>query len=575
MSFDKQPNPGKFADDPQHHGRDRGRRLSTPGLTHRHHHHNNNNHPSMVGNCKEDDPPNSRLFIVCSKQVSEDDFREAFQEFGTIEEVWVLKDKVTGANKGVVYVKFAKTSEAARAMEEMNGKCVGNCPRPLKVLIAHARDQGSRREVNEDERLLRLFVVVPKEMKESEIREHFAAFGGIDYVSVVKDRTNKEGKGFAYVKYHRVSHAARAFEDCDRSFKAVFAEPRPVSASSSKGDRGDSGGRPHRSHGGSNQQQQLYCDLVSSRDSLLDFHHHQSQPGLMVGQQQHQQHLIMASVAGSVSQDLVWRLFDIVPGLESCDRVNSHFHNMIKSGLRHPNTNSNFSTYCVTYNDPKATVYARDKLDGFEYPPGQRIRVTLIQPSLSNRSSTSSGSSCSSSGGGGLNVALPPARDMAASLMTETMIANAAAVLQAARYHQSPSSSSSLPEGNSQRLPSSSPPDQDTYDPSYCSVRLPPPQPLAPMDRPVEERLFLVFLPAPPPVYALRDVFGRFGHLVDVYVLNNRNCGYAKYSNKESAERAVKTLHGQDVCGSRLKVMLAEPQGRSDAGERKRAKFDD
>lgn len=38
---------------------------------------------------------------------------------------------------GVTYVKFSKTSEAALAMEEMNGKCIGTHPRPLKVLIAH------------------------------------------------------------------------------------------------------------------------------------------------------------------------------------------------------------------------------------------------------------------------------------------------------------------------------------------------------------------------------------------------------------------------------------------------------
>ena len=38
---------------------------------------------------------------------------------------------------GVTYIKFNKTSEAALAMEEMNGRCIGNHPRPLKVLIAH------------------------------------------------------------------------------------------------------------------------------------------------------------------------------------------------------------------------------------------------------------------------------------------------------------------------------------------------------------------------------------------------------------------------------------------------------
>ena len=40
-------------------------------------------------------------------------------------------------------------------------------------------------------------------MTEAELREHFIKFGDIDYVSIVKDRTTKESKGFGYVKYHR------------------------------------------------------------------------------------------------------------------------------------------------------------------------------------------------------------------------------------------------------------------------------------------------------------------------------------------------------------------------------------
>ena len=103
----------------------------------------------------------------------------------------------------------------------------------------------------------------------------------------------------------------------------------------------------------------------------------------------------------------------------------------------------------------------------------------------------------------------------------------------------------------------------ESYDPSYCSVKLPAPHPLAPIDSPVDERLFIVCTPIPPPLYALKDVFGRFGNLIDIYVLNNKTCGYAKYAAKESAEAAVKSLHGQDVCGSRLKVMLADPQDKT------------
>ena len=97
-------------------------------------------------------PPNSRLFIVCGKSVEEEDFREAFGTFGQVwefipdkccwmllyivifkvESVQIHKDR-KGESKGIAYVKFSKTSEAALAVEEMNGRCIGNHPRPLKV----------------------------------------------------------------------------------------------------------------------------------------------------------------------------------------------------------------------------------------------------------------------------------------------------------------------------------------------------------------------------------------------------------------------------------------------------------
>lgn len=51
---------------------------------------------------KQDDPPNSRLFIVCGKSVTEEDFREAFTKFGTIEEIWMVKDRTTGEPKGKI-----------------------------------------------------------------------------------------------------------------------------------------------------------------------------------------------------------------------------------------------------------------------------------------------------------------------------------------------------------------------------------------------------------------------------------------------------------------------------------------
>jgi len=42
----------------------------------------------------------------------------------------------TQENKGIAYVKFSKTSDAAKAQEEMNGKTIGKMDRTLKVLVA-------------------------------------------------------------------------------------------------------------------------------------------------------------------------------------------------------------------------------------------------------------------------------------------------------------------------------------------------------------------------------------------------------------------------------------------------------
>jgi len=521
---------------------------------------------NMMSN-KYDDPPNSRLFIVCGKNITEDQFKESFGTFGTIEEVWVLKDRTTQEPKGITYVKFSKTSEAAEAMEEMNGRCIAGCPRPMKVMIAHSRDQGSRRDMNEDERLVRLFIVCPKTSTESDLKSHFSQFGDIDYVSIVKDRLSKESKGFAYVKYHRMSHAAKAFEGCDKAHKPVFADPKPTKEDyremEARGHGHGYGGHhgDHRDHRGrhgpggpngpgstaSGSSMSAY-DMLSLMDSST------SNPDSCCR--------LAVSTSGMVNQDQIWKLMDLVPGLDYCEPAGG-------SGGRGK------AYFNVIYNNPQSASYAKEKLHGFEYPPGHRIVVKFDMSHDSMR-------------GGGPPMGPPRGRPGmgggpqvgpgdSIQQLTET-IANATALLQAAGY-PSPGGPGG-PGGQSGGPPGGPPLDGgETYDPAYCSVKLPPPQPLAAMDSPVTERLFIVCTPVPPQLYAMKDVFGRFGNLIDIYMLNGKTCGYAKYAMKESAERAIEALHGQELCGSRLKVMLADPHEKSkdssngDSAMRKRPKI--
>lgn len=82
-----------------------------------------------------DKPPFSRVFVVCSKSHSSDDLKTAFEQYGCVEDVWVVKDKHTKENRGVAYVKFSKMSEACLAVESLDGKKLNNenDPKPLKV----------------------------------------------------------------------------------------------------------------------------------------------------------------------------------------------------------------------------------------------------------------------------------------------------------------------------------------------------------------------------------------------------------------------------------------------------------
>ena len=54
--------------------------------------------------------------------VSEDDLREAFEQFGEITEVLLIMDKYSGKSKGFGFVEMPSKAQAEKAIEEMNGK---------------------------------------------------------------------------------------------------------------------------------------------------------------------------------------------------------------------------------------------------------------------------------------------------------------------------------------------------------------------------------------------------------------------------------------------------------------------
>lgn len=56
-----------------------------------------------------------------SHQATEDDLRKAFEVFGQVESVNIIKDRFSGESRGFGFVQMPAKQEAQKAIEQMNG----------------------------------------------------------------------------------------------------------------------------------------------------------------------------------------------------------------------------------------------------------------------------------------------------------------------------------------------------------------------------------------------------------------------------------------------------------------------
>jgi RNA recognition motif-containing protein len=75
--------------------------------------------------------------------VTENDLRNAFSEFGEVSSVKIITDKFSGRPKGFGFVEMPDNSEADQAIKALNGKVLNG--RSIKVNQAEARGKRQRR----------------------------------------------------------------------------------------------------------------------------------------------------------------------------------------------------------------------------------------------------------------------------------------------------------------------------------------------------------------------------------------------------------------------------------------------
>lgn len=448
---------------------------------------------------QEEKPPYSRLFVVCSKRLREEDLAPIFEKFGKIEDLHIPRDRNTGESKGVAYVKYSKTSSAANAIQDLHMTTIPDTDKPLKVLVASNKNDPQN---TNDARYKRIFIKVHKDISETEIRHHFSNYGQVDSVRLQRDRVTDECKGFAYVYFRTFLDAARAVEECDKKYKPIFAAPYgdlKRSRTSLEGYESHSSFIKDSPHYHNSHRD----DIKRETDSLLSLI--KTKPDNYVS--------ITAKCIPPVPQKFIEKLFNLIPGV-------TQFKYIID--------NYNSGKAFVTFNSEKAAAFAVEKLNNFEYPSGEIIYVSPEYNSLSLVASSLS------SAANNLINSVDHKPDL---LQLVNVIAQASTLIK------------EVTSAKENRM--------DNQD-NFCSVPLPPKQPMASINSRVAQRCFIVFKPHPLPVDVLKDAFCRFGDLIDVSTFPKKTFGFAKYASVRAAQEAMRTLHLATVCGVKLKVLEAD-----------------
>jgi RNA recognition motif-containing protein len=77
-----------------------------------------------------------------SYDMTEDELKALFEEFGRTTKVSLIKDKYTGKSKGFGFVEMDKQSEAEEAIKQLNGRAVNG--KNITVNIARPRNERSQ-----------------------------------------------------------------------------------------------------------------------------------------------------------------------------------------------------------------------------------------------------------------------------------------------------------------------------------------------------------------------------------------------------------------------------------------------
>ncbi|KAM1017920.1 hypothetical protein PS2_046819 [Malus domestica] len=192
-----------------------------------------------------------KLYVAqVSRIATEELIRPLFEQFGSVIEVVILRDKRTGHQQGTCFVKFATQHEADRAITALNNQhYFPGEAFPMTVKYADG-------ELERLETLGKVYVNgLNKEASWKEVEDIFSPYGLVLDVYILRDEL-RQSRGCGFVKFSQIDMALAAIKalngtfimrGCAQPLLVRFADPKKPKGIDSRGNFGFSSGNigPH------------------------------------------------------------------------------------------------------------------------------------------------------------------------------------------------------------------------------------------------------------------------------------------------------------------------------------------
>ncbi|KAF5839703.1 hypothetical protein DUNSADRAFT_132 [Dunaliella salina] len=149
----------------------------------------------------------TKLFLGgLSFQTSEDDLRAYFSKFGEVEDVVVMKDRITKQPRGFGFIKFQEP-EAAQAAVLQGPHQIDD--RMIDCKPSVPQGQGA---AGAGSRARKVFVGgLSAETTEDEFRSHFQQYGPVAEAQIMVDYNSGRSRGFGFVTFEDEESVQRVF----------------------------------------------------------------------------------------------------------------------------------------------------------------------------------------------------------------------------------------------------------------------------------------------------------------------------------------------------------------------------